>query len=63
MYNDLILSNDGKKLKGVRNKNIISAEIPYGVIEIGYNAFYCCVSLREVIIINSIVRIGNVDFC
>lgn len=63
MYNDLILSNDGKKLKGVRNKNIISAEIPYGVIEIGYNAFYGCESLREVIIPNSVVRIGKDAFC
>ena len=63
MYSDLILSNDGKKVKGVRNKNITCAEIPYGVIEIGYNAFYGCESLREVVIPNSVVCIGKDAFC
>ena len=59
---NLIFSNDGKKVRGVRNKNLSYVEIPHGVTEIDSYAFYCCRSLKEIIIPETVKRIGSYAF-
>ena len=53
----------GEKLGTIKVKyknEIISIEIEEGVTTIGYNAFYSCTSLKEIIIPSTVTGIGNV---
>lgn len=56
------LSDDGKTLLGVTDKNISEAVIPDGVTHIGKGAFYGCEVLQSIDIPNSVTHIGNAAF-
>jgi len=62
MYYYLQFSNDGETVRGVKNKYIQYAEIPYGVTKIGSFAFACCRELKEVVIPNSVTIIDSYAF-
>lgn len=59
MEDILILSEDGKTLLGVKNKDVSEVVIPDGVEIIENNAFLFCVSLSRVYIPDSVRIIGN----
>jgi hypothetical protein len=44
----LILSDDGKTVTGIKDKNAIRLSIPEGVTCIGRNAFRNCTSLESI---------------
>ncbi|MEE1316700.1 MAG: leucine-rich repeat domain-containing protein [Prevotella sp.] len=56
------LSDDGKTLLGVKDKNISEVVIPDGVTHIGKGAFYGCEVLPSIDIPNSVTHIGNAAF-
>lgn len=56
------LSDDGKTLLGVKDKNISEAVIPDGVTHIEDGAFSECDALQSIEIPNSVTHIGNVAF-
>ena len=51
------LSDDGKTLLGVKDKNISKAVIPDGVTHIGDKAFERCKALQSIDIPNSVTYI------
>lgn len=57
MENILILSDDGKTIKGI-NDNVVHLIIPEGVTNIGGKAFENCISLQSIDIPNSVKSIG-----
>ena len=57
------LSDDGKTLLGVTDKNISEAVIPDGVTHIEENALFLCSSLRSIVIPDSVTHIGDSVFC
>ena len=63
MENDnLILSEDGKTLIGVKDKSITHVVIPEGVTTIGDRAFSWCESLQSIDIPDSVTTIGKSAF-
>ena len=56
------LSDDGKTLLDVTDKNISEAVIPDGVTHIGDKAFWFCRALQSIDIPNSVTYIGNCAF-
>ena len=52
--NILLLSEDGKTLIGVTDKEVCEVVIPYGVTEIGEDAFRGCHSIQSIDIPNSV---------
>ena len=58
----LILSEDKKTVTGVKNKNITSVVIPYGITTIGRSAFYECGNLTDVTIPSSVTTIEKYAF-
>ena len=58
----LILSEDKKTVTGVKNKNITSVVIPYGITTIGRSAFYECGNLTDVTIPSSVTTIEKHAF-
>lgn len=56
------LSDDGKTLLDVTDKNISEAVIPDGVTHIGLKAFWFCEALQSIDIPNSVTYIGNCAF-
>ncbi len=59
---DLILSEDGKTLIGVKDKSITHVVIPEGVATIGDRAFSWCESLQSIDIPDSVTTIGKKAF-
>ncbi|MDD7417748.1 MAG: leucine-rich repeat domain-containing protein, partial [Spirochaetales bacterium] len=57
-----ILSDDGKTVTGLKNKEVTQLVIPDGVTEIGYYAFSGCTSLTSITIPDSVTIIGNRAF-
>ena len=62
MDNILKLSEDGKTVIGVNNKNITHITIPNSVTTIEGSAFSGCSSLQSIDIPNSVTTIGNSAF-
>ena len=62
MDSSLILSDDGKVIKGIKDKSVDCVSIPYGITSIGNMAFKGCTSLRSIDIPNSVVSIGSEAF-
>ena len=61
---ELYLSEDGKKVEGIYNKNEATyVEIPNSVTSIGDWVFSDCTSLERVTIPNSVTSIGKYAFC
>ena len=58
----LVLSDDGKTVTGVKDRNITSVVIPDGVTSIGNNAFQYCYNLTSVTIPDSVTSIGESAF-
>ena len=56
--NILLLSEDGKTVIDVTDKEVCEVVIPYGVTEIGEDAFKGCRSLQKVDIPDSVTTIG-----
>ena len=54
----LILSNDGKEIKGVRNTSISHVTIPNSVTAIKWHAFKGCTALQSITIPNTVTSIG-----
>ena len=59
---NLILSEDGTVLEGVRDKSIEKVTIPDSVTKIGNRAFYGCTSLQSIDIPDSVTEIGYEAF-
>ena len=57
--NGMILTKDRKKLVREITTNNEDVEIPYGIEEIGDYAFHYCINLKNVIIPNTVKKIGN----
>ena len=59
---DFILSDDGRILIGVRDDQITSAHVPYGVTDIDGMAFRECRCLKEVFLPKTVTTIGMLAF-
>lgn len=57
--NVLELSEDGKTLIGISEKNITHITIPDNITIIGYRAFCGCSALKSIVIPNSVIKIEN----
>ena len=53
---------DGIEIIGVKDENVASLRIPFGVTVIGGNAFYNCENLRSVELPEGLTVIGNNAF-
>ncbi|MBR4294659.1 MAG: leucine-rich repeat domain-containing protein, partial [Bacteroidaceae bacterium] len=62
MENVLELSEDGKTILGLYDKNVESITIPYGVTSIGGWAFCNCSSLESITLPYGVTSIGNYAF-
>ena len=62
MENVLELSEDGKTILGLYDKNVESITIPYGVTSIGEWAFCNCSSLESITLPDSVTSIGKSAF-
>ena len=63
MEDTLILSEDGKTLWGVKDKDVMEVVVPDGVVAIGNETFRGCYSLEHIDIPNSVTSIGHRAFC
>ena len=62
MENVLKLSEDGKTILGLYDKNVESITIPDGVTSIGDAAFCWCCSLKSITLPDSVTSIGDAAF-
>ncbi len=61
-WRGLKLSDDKKTVTGVKDKDITSCVIPYGITSIGNHAFKGCTSLESITIPDSVTSIGEEAF-
>ena len=62
MDNLLIISDNGKEVKGIKDKTAVHVSIPNGVVSICRNAFEDCVFLQNIEIPDSVNVIGSCAF-
>ena len=62
MDEELILSEDGKTVVGIKHKDISHITIPEGVTGIGENVFWGCTLLKSIVIPDSVSSIGEGAF-
>ena len=62
MDNLLLISDNGKKVVGVKDKSILHIVIPNGITTIGSRAFEGCASVQSVELPNSLTQIDACVF-